>query len=166
MLHSATNIHFRGRRSPTLSTRGIVASSQTLASQTGISILQQGGNAADAAIAVAAVLGLVEPCSTGLGGDCFALFYEAKSAEVRGINGSGRAGQAVDLETVRRLSQEMGPEFKFHAANVTVPGAAAAWVDIHQQWGSGNLTLQELLEPAVQLAREGFPVAPLTAQFW
>ncbi|MFH0850910.1 MAG: gamma-glutamyltransferase, partial [Candidatus Bathyarchaeota archaeon] len=82
---------FNSRRSPVYGTHGMVASSQPLASMAGLRILQQGGNAADAAVAVAAALNVTEPTSTGIGGDCFCIFYDAKSRRVKGLNGSGRA---------------------------------------------------------------------------
>jgi hypothetical protein len=84
---------FRSRRSNVMATRGMVATSQPLAAQAGLTILQAGGNAADAAIATAAMLNVVEPISTGIGGDCFALYWDAKSKQVTALNGSGRQGQ-------------------------------------------------------------------------
>src|SRR5258708_17514215 len=88
---------FRSQRSPILARRGMVASSQPLATQAGLSILMQGGNAADAAVATAAALGVTEPYSTGLGGDCFALFYEASTGKLTALNGSGRALRQLSL---------------------------------------------------------------------
>ncbi len=154
---------FTSRRSPVFARRGMVASSQPLASQAGLSILMQGGNAADAAVATAAALNVTEPTSTGLGGDCFALYYEASTEAVTALNGSGRAPAALTLEVLRKqgLDASLPP---FHPHTVTVPGAAAGWCDLIDRHGS--LPLSTILAPAVQLAEEGFPVAPLTAHAW
>src|SRR4051794_34549161 len=89
---------FHSYRSPVVARRGMVASSQPLASQAGLSILMKGGNAADAAVATAAALNVTEPASTGLGGDCFALYYEAKAKNIRAMNGSGRAPAGLSIE--------------------------------------------------------------------
>ncbi len=151
------------RRSPVLSTRGIVASSHPLASQAGIQILQQGGNAADAAVACAAMLNVVEPMSTGIGGDCFALFYDANRKKVFGVNGSGRAPGALTLDRARdAVKGNSIPSSSPHA--VTVPGAAAGWVDTVER--HGRLSIKEVLAPAIKNARDGHPVAPLIALAW
>src|SRR5258705_13739489 len=89
---------FHSYRSPVVSRRGMVACSQPLASQAGLSILMKGGNAADAAVAMAAALNVTEPASTGLGGDCFALFYDAKTKKISALNGSGRAPAGLSIE--------------------------------------------------------------------
>ncbi|KAJ2865555.1 hypothetical protein GGH94_002152 [Coemansia aciculifera] len=163
------NVHvpYTSRRSAIYGTRYMVASTQPLASQAGVRILERGGNAADAAVAVAAALGVTEPFSTGIGGDCFCLFYSAKDKTVRGLNGSGRAPAALSIE---RLASEFGitgsaiPLRSVHAA--TVPGAAAGWVDTVERFGSGKLGLVDILAPAIELAEEGFPVGELTSPFW
>src|SRR5512140_2287105 len=92
---------FVSRRSPVLARHGMVAASQPLAAMAGVDILKQGGNAADAAVAVAAALNVTEPTSTGLGGDCFALFFDAGTREVTALNGSGRAPAALTIDLVR-----------------------------------------------------------------
>jgi gamma-glutamyltranspeptidase/glutathione hydrolase len=155
-------------RSPVLCRHGSVACSQPLAAEAGLSVLRRGGNAADAAVAVAAVMNVTQPCSTGIGGDCFCLFYDAASRSVRGLNGSGRAPQKLSLELLasQGYSAVDTPLPVKHAHTVTVPGAAAGWVDTVQSMGSGKLSLQEILEPAIGLAEEGYPVAPLTALLW
>ncbi len=140
----------------------MVAASQPLAVAAGIEILSEGGNAADAAVAVAAALNVTEPTSTGIGGDMFALFFDARSGQVSALNGSGRAPAALTLE---RLGQEGFAELPpYHAYTVTVPGACAGWCDLIERHGS--FSLQEVLAPAIRLADEGFPVAPLTSYFW
>ncbi|KAJ9657969.1 hypothetical protein H2201_007976 [Coniosporium apollinis] len=163
-------ISFPSRRSVVHSTKGIVASTQPLATQAGIRILREGGNAADAAVAVAAALNLTEPGSTGIGGDMFCLFYNAKTKKVHALNGSGRAGSQCTLETIRKdLGIPDGkpgaiPMDSVHAA--TVPGAAAGWVDAVEKFGSGKVSLEQILMPAIELAEEGFPVSELSATFW
>ena len=154
---------FNSRRSPVYSTRGIVAASQPLAVAAGLEMLSQGGNAADAAVAAAAALNVTEPSSTGLGGDCFALFYDARSGQVSALNGSGRAPAALTLERLRGegYSLELPP---YHAYTITVPGACAGWCDLLERFG--RLPLDAVLAPAIRLAEDGFPVAPLTAHFW
>ncbi|KAF2767348.1 gamma-glutamyltranspeptidase [Teratosphaeria nubilosa] len=163
-------VAFASRRSVVHSTKGIVSSTQPLASQCGLEILKRGGNAADAAVAVAAGLNVTEPGSTGIGGDMFCLFYDAKTKKVRSLNGSGRSGKNCTLETIRKsLGIEDGetgniPMDSVHA--VTVPGAAAGWADTVQKLGSGKLSLAEVLEPAAQLAEGGYPVSELMASWW
>ncbi len=154
---------FNSRRSPVYSTRGIVAASQPLAVAAGLEVLSKGGNAADAAIATAAALNVTEPTSTGLGGDCFALYYHAQTGRVYALNGSGRAPAALTLERLRAegFSDELPP---YHAHTVTVPGACAGWCDLIERFG--GLPLSAILSPAIRLAEQGYPVAPLTAHAW
>jgi gamma-glutamyltranspeptidase/glutathione hydrolase len=154
---------FSSRRSSVYASDGIVAASQPLAAAAGVRILSQGGNAADAAVAVAAALNVTEPTSTGLGGDMFALFYDAATRQVSALNGSGRAPAALTLQRIRNegMGTEMPP---YHPYTVTVPGACAGWCDLIER--HGTLTLEAILEPAIRLAETGFPVAPLTAHFW
>src|SRR5437762_4868688 len=101
-MRNAADLVFNSRRSVVFATRGMVASSQPLASQAGLSILMAGGNAADAAVATAATLNLTEPCSTGIGGDCFALFYEAATGSVTALNASGRAPKALTIDLLHQ----------------------------------------------------------------
>ena len=154
---------FLSRRSAVYGLRGMVAASQPLAVAAGLEALAQGGTAADAAIAAAAALNVTEPTSTGLGGDCFALYYEAASRQVTALNGSGRAPAGLTLERLCRegLAQALPPH---HAHTVTVPGACAGWCDLLER--HGRLPLPTVLAPAIRLAEEGFPVAPITAHFW
>ena len=163
MLSFPANMNFVSRRSPVVGRKGMVATSQPLAVAAGLEILAQGGSAADAAVAVAAALNVTEPTSTGIGGDVFALYYEAASRRVYALNGSGRAPKALTLERLRRegLDKELPP---FHPYTITVPGACAAWCDLVERFG--RLSMDRVLAPAIRLAEEGFPVAPITAYFW
>jgi gamma-glutamyltranspeptidase/glutathione hydrolase len=156
-------LEFHARRSPVIGRRGMVAASQPLAVAAGLEILQCGGNAADAAVAVAAALNVTEPTSTGIGGDCFALYYQAATRQVSALNGSGRAPAALTLERLEHegYSQELPP---YHAHTVTVPGACAGWCDLVERFG--RLPLPVTLVPAIRLAEGGYPVAPVTAHHW
>ncbi|KAH8725114.1 nucleophile aminohydrolase [Phaeosphaeriaceae sp. PMI808] len=163
-------VHFPSRRSVVHSTKGIVSCTQPLAAAAGIEILRKGGNAADAAVAVAAAINVTEPSSTGIGGDMFCLYYDAKTKKVSALNGSGRSGAGVTLEKIRKDlnisdgEDGMIPMTNVHAA--TVPGAAAGWVDTVERFGSGKVSMEEVLAPAIELADKGFPVSELSASFW
>ncbi|KAM9385269.1 glutathione hydrolase-like YwrD proenzyme [Pholidichthys leucotaenia] len=162
-----TDFPFSSRRSPVVCLHGCVASSQPLASSVGLEVLKCGGNAADAAVAVAAALAVTEPCSTGPGGDAFCLFYDGNTGEIRGINGSGRSPRAQTLDFLERCGYSAeAPPSEFDALNVTVPGAPACWVDTFELFGSYKLSLQEVLSGAVELAEVGFPVTEVTAHHW
>ena len=154
---------FHSRRSVVMARNGMVATSQPLAATAGLRILLAGGNAADAAVAMAAALNVTEPTSTGLGGDCFALFYDAKTRAITALNGSGRAPAALTLGLLARqgFTRELPP---YHAHTITVPGACAGWCDLIAR--HGTMPLHEILAPAIQLAEQGFPAAPVTSYFW
>ncbi|MCX7015182.1 MAG: gamma-glutamyltransferase family protein, partial [Candidatus Sumerlaeota bacterium] len=154
---------FISRRSPVYAARGMVAASQPLAVQAGLAILERGGNAADAAAATAAALGVTEPMSTGLGGDCFALYYQGATGVVAALNSSGRSPAALTLDRVQREghSDALPPR---HPYAVTVPGTCAGWFALRERFGS--LGMAAVLAPAIRLADEGFPVAPLAARSW
>ncbi len=153
---------FNSRRSTVYGLGGMVAASQPLAVAAGIENLSHGGNAVDAAIATAAALNVTEPTSTGLGGDMFALVFDASTKQISALNGSGRAPLALSLERLKREGlTELPP---FHPYTITVPGACAGWFDLWARHGSQPM--ENLLAPAIQLAEEGFPVAPLTAYAW
>jgi len=159
-----TNTTFSSRRSPVYSRRGIVSTSQPLATAAGIEILSKGGNAADAAVAAAAALNVTEPTSTGIGGDMFALYFDAQTKQVTALNGSGRAPSALTIDRLKSeglFAESLPP---FHAHTVTVPGACAGWCDLIAK--NGSRSMSEILVPAIRLADEGFPVAPLTSYFW
>lgn len=153
---------FRSRRSNVLARHGMVAASQPLAAQAGLEMLKAGGNAADAAIATAAMLNVVEPISTGIGGDCFALYYEAKSGQVTALNGSGRAPAAASIDDVQRLGYQQMPIHSGHS--VSIPGAVAGWSDLLER--HGRMSLTDVLQPAIRTAAEGYPVSELIAHGW
>ncbi len=153
---------FHSRRSNVMATRGMVATSQPLAAQAGVEILKAGGNAADAAIATAAMLNVVEPVSTGIGGDCYALYWDAKTKEVTALNGSGRSGAAASIERVRGLGYAKMPSFTGHA--VSVPGTVAGWSDLLER--HGRMGLADVLQPAIWTAENGYPVSEIIANGW
>ncbi|GKT60270.1 gamma-glutamyltranspeptidase [Colletotrichum tofieldiae] len=172
-LHSAQANEFAryaSRRSVVHSTKGIVSCTQPLAAKCGIEVLRAGGNAADAAVAVAAGLNITEPCSTGIGGDMFILFYDAATGKVSAMNGSGRSAKKSTLETIRKdLGIKDGASGKIPMKSVhavTVPGAAAGWVDTIERFGSGNVSVEQVLAPAIELGEKGFPVSELTSHYW
>jgi gamma-glutamyltranspeptidase / glutathione hydrolase len=157
---------FESRRSPVLGLGGMVATSQPLAAQAGLEVLRAGGNAADAAVATGAALGVTEPISTGIGGDMFALYYDAATGQVHAVNGHGRAPAALSLDALRECGYERldtQPE-RFSVHTVTVPGAAAGWADLVAR--HGRLPLAEALQPAIRLAEQGHPVSPVIARYW
>ena len=164
-----SDLPFLSRRSPVYGRRGMIAASQPLAVAAGLEILAAGGTAADAAVATAAALNVTEPGSTGIGGDCFALYYEAATGQVTALNGSGRAPAALTLERLKREGFGAGGSGlvtlpPYHPYTVTVPGACAGWCDMIERFG--RLPLPTILAPAIRLAEEGFPVAPITAYHW
>lgn len=153
---------FRSRRSMVVARHGMVATSNPLASQAGLNILQRGGTAADAAVAAAAVLNVTEAASTGIGGDCFALFYDAHTRQITALNGSGRAPAALSAADLRAQGWTTIPARHAHA--VTVPGAARGWEDLLKR--HGRMSLADVLAPAIAYARDGFPVHPVYAEAW
>ncbi len=165
-MNLASNELYISRRSPALSAAGMVASSQPLATAAGVEALRRGGGAADAAIAAAAALAVTQPCSTGLGGDAFCLYYEAASGCVHALNGSGRSPAALDLQKARSAAGAGGADHidLRHPYAVTVPGVVAAWDELAARFG--RRPLGELLQPAAEMAERGFPVAPQTALWW
>ena len=162
-------ISFPSRRSVVHSVNGMIACTQPLAAEAGQRILRAGGNAADAAVAVAAAMNMTEPASTGIGGDMFCLFYNAKTKKVESLNGSGRSSGSTSLEQMREdLGVKPGepgtiPLLSVHA--VSIPGAAAGWVDTVEKFGSGKLSMHDILTPAIELGEDGFPVAQVSSLF-
>lgn len=153
---------FRSRRSNVMATHGMVASSQPLATLAGLDMLRSGGSAADAAIAVAAALNVVEPFSTGIGGDCFALYWDNTQKQVFALNGSGPTAKNANIDDLLRLGYTQFPRFTGHT--VSVPGAVAGWTALLDRFG--RLPLAEILAPAIQYALEGYPVTELIDTGW
>ncbi|KAI9492926.1 gamma-glutamyltranspeptidase [Zychaea mexicana] len=157
---------FISRRSVVYGTHGMVASSQPLATQAGIQILQSGGNAAHHLyFSYSPFLVDTEPAATGIGGDAACLFYNAKTQKVVALNGTGRSPAALTLDYFKSHCKGSSiPETSIHA--VTVPGAAAAWVDLVDHFGSGKLDMSAILQPAIGLAENGFPVSHFGSRLW
>ena len=156
---------FQSRRSALTARRGIVATSQPLAAQIGLRVLQEGGHAVDAAVATSAALGVVEPHNTGVGGDLFALVWDAGTRQVSALNGSGRAGRDASIEILKRRGFENMPaEGEGVGASVTVPGTVDGWTALLERYA--RMGLPELLAPAIELAREGFVVSELISAAW
>jgi gamma-glutamyltranspeptidase/glutathione hydrolase len=149
-------------RSMVITTRGIVATAQTLASQAGAQILARGGSAVDAAIAANAVLSVVEPMMNGPGGDLFALVWEAKSGSLTGINASGWAPKALSIDYLKKKGRTSMPGSGIHT--VTVPGCVAGWEKLHKRFG--RLPWRDLFKPAIYYAENGFPVTELIQWDW
>lgn len=156
---------FTGRnygRSMVLAQQGIVATSHTLASQAGAQILARGGSAVDAAIAANAVLGVMEPMMDGIGGDLFALYWEAKTGKLTGINASGPAPRGLTPEFLEKQGIEKMPGTGIHS--VTVPGAIDGWAKMHQRFG--KLPWKELFQAAIKYGEQGFPVTEMIREAW
>lgn len=153
--------HPAGSRSAVLGLNGMVATSQPLASATALRILQEGGNAADAAIAAAAVLAAVEPSMTGIGGDMFALMYMQREGAPTALNGSGWCGSKATIDYFVSRGMDRIPHGML---SVSVPGAVAGWFALHERYG--NLPMNRLLEPAIEYAEAGFPVSEIVAGQW
>jgi gamma-glutamyltranspeptidase/glutathione hydrolase len=149
-------------RSMVISRGGIVAAESPLAAQAGANILAQGGHAVDAAIAANAMMGLVAPMSNGIGGDLFAIVYDAKSGKLYGMNASGWSPAALSIELLKQQGVERMPQRGIHS--VTVPGAVDGWTQLHARFG--RLKMAEVLAPAIRHAEEGFPVTELVANLW
>ena len=153
---------FPVQRSVVMARNGMVATSQPLATEAGVAILKQGGNAFDAAIATALTLGVVEPMSTGIGGDAFLLYRWAADGNIYGVNGSGRCPRRLTLEALRQQGFQGVPTHGW--GSVSVPGAIDAFVEVQRR--HGKLTFAAVLEPAIYYAREGFPVSEVIANQW
>ncbi len=152
----------RSTRSMVMARNGMVATSQPLAAQAGLAVLREGGNAIDAAVATAAVLNVVEPMSTGIGGDMFAIAWIANEKKLVGLNGSGRSSRHATVKHYREKSYERIP--LYHADAVSVPGAFAGWAELHRKYGS--LPMSRLLADAIRYAEDGFPVSEIIASSW
>ncbi|HUK34039.1 MAG TPA: gamma-glutamyltransferase [Vicinamibacterales bacterium] len=160
--YARTAINRTQARSVVMTTGGIAASEHPLASQAGASVLAQGGNAIDAAVAVNAVMGVVAPMMNGIGGDLFAIVYDASDGTLHGLNGSGRAPSGLSIDSLSARGVVAMPQTGIHS--VTVPGAVAAWATLIDRFG--RLQLSDVLSSAIQIADEGFPVSEITAAEW
>lgn len=149
-------------RSEVIASSGMVAASQPLAAQIGLDILKQGGTAIDAAIAVNAALGLMEPTGSGIGGDLFAIVWDNKSKKLYGLNASGPSPQALSLEHFQKLGLKRVPEYG--PLSWTVPGCVDGWFELHKRFG--KLPMTTILEPAIKYAENGFPISELIAYYW
>ncbi len=149
-------------RSVVWAKHGMVCAAQPLAVQVGVDVLRQGGTAVDAAIAVNACLGLMEPTANGLGGDLFALVWDPKTKRLAGLNGSGRAPLGLTADKVPPEKDGTIPQYSPYAW--TVPGVCDGWFELHARYG--KLPMKTLLAPAIRYADEGFPVSPVIAENW
>jgi len=153
-------------RSEVIASNGMVATSQPLATQIGLDILRQGGNAIDAAIAANAALGLMEPTGNGIGGDLFAIIWDAKSQQLYGINGSGRSPLGLSFSQLQKQLNQLKTSSipPYGLLPISVPGTVDAWFAMHNRFG--NLPMNKVLAPAIDYARQGFPVSELIAYYW
>jgi gamma-glutamyltranspeptidase / glutathione hydrolase len=158
---SMRDMHFPGR-STVHSLNGMCATSQPLAADAAVQILRQGGNAIDAAVCASAVLCVVEPYSTGIGGDCFALLSKKGSGDVIGLNGSGRAPRQANAARLR--DEGLADIGLTSPHSVTIPGAVDAWIRLLDD--HGTMSLAEVLEPAIRFAEDGFAVTPRISLEW
>lgn len=149
-------------RSEVIAQNGMAATSQPLATQVALDILKKGGNAVDAAIAANAMLGLVEPTGCGIGGDLFAIVWDAETKQLYGLNASGRSPLGLDLEDFKEKGLDAIP--KFGPLPVSVPGTVDGWFMLSERFGS--LPMQTLLAPSIEYARKGFPVSELIAYYF
>ncbi len=153
--------HNFATRSEVLAQNGMVATSHPLATQIGLDILKDGGNAIDAAIAANAALGLMEPTGCGIGGDLFAIVWSAKDKKLYGLNASGRSPEKLDLEYFKSRGIEKIPAYG--ALPVSVPGCVDGWFELHKKFGS--MKTEQIFAPAIAYAREGFPVTELIGYY-
>ncbi|HNR91447.1 MAG TPA: gamma-glutamyltransferase, partial [Dokdonella sp.] len=149
-------------RSEVFARNGMVATSQPLATQVGLDVLRHGGSAVDAAIAANAALGLMEPTGSGIGGDLFAIVWDAKTKRLYGYNGSGRSPKALSLQWFKDNGYTTIPPYG--PLPVSTPGAVDGWFALHGRFG--KLPMKDLLTPTITYAREGFPVGELIAYYW
>ncbi len=157
---SLTDYAYASRRSALLASNGVVATSQPLAANAGLAMLEKGGNAVDAALATAIALTVLEPTSNGIGSDVFAIVWDGE--RLHGLNGSGRWPAAWDAQDLRDRGHLAVPKRGW--ASVSVPGAPAAWHDLHERFA--RLTVAELTAPAITYAEQGFPVSPIISRLW
>src|SRR6187549_2137807 len=153
-------------RSEVIATQGMAATSHPLASQVALDVLKRGGTAVDAAIAANATIGLMEPISNGVGGDLFAIVWDAKTKKLYGLNGSGRSPKSLTFEKLQAELAKVNSKTipRRGPLPVSVPGAVDAWFALHGKFG--KIPMQELLQPAISYARNGFPVTEVIAEGW
>lgn len=156
------DFEFRSRRSNVMSTHGMVATSHPQASLAGLEMLKAGGSAADAAVAAAAALNVVEPIGSGIGGDCFALYWDATHKKVYGLNASGPAAGASSIDELLLAGYEQYPFYTGHA--VSVPGTVAGWDALLEKFG--RMSFSDVLSPAIKLAFDGYPVTEWIGAGW
>ncbi len=149
-------------RSEVIAQHGMACTSQPLATQVALDILKAGGNAVDAAIAANALLGLVEPVSNGIGGDLFAIVWDAETEQLYGLNASGRSPRSLTLEYFKENGYEKIPYYG--PLPVSVPGCVDGWFELHGKFGT--MEMDQILLPAIDYAREGFPVSEVIAYYW
>ncbi len=149
-------------RSEVIAPYGMAATSQPLATQIALDILKKGGSAVDAAIAANAALGLMEPTGNGMGGDLFAIVWDAKTGKLHGLNASGRSPMSLTLEEFKKRDLEFVPPYG--VLPISVPGCVDGWFELHGKFG--KLDMKEVLAPAIGYARDGFPVSELIAYYW
>ncbi len=149
-------------RSEVIARHGMAATSQPLATQVALDVLRRGGSAVDAAIAANALLGLLEPTGSGMGGDLFAIVWDAKKRELVGLNASGRSPASLTLQELRNRGLDRIPAHG--PLPVSVPGCVDGWFMLHERFG--KLPMSEVLKPAVTYAREGAPISELIAYYW
>ena len=154
--------HNFATRSEVIAQHGMACTSQPLATQVALDILKSGGNAIDAAIAANAVLGLMEPTGNGIGGDIFAIVWDAKTRKLYGLNGSGRSPYELKLQYFKENGYSKIPALG--ALSVSVPGCVDGWFELNKKFGKKPMS--EILAPAVKYAREGFPVSEVIAYYW
>jgi gamma-glutamyltranspeptidase/glutathione hydrolase len=152
----------RATRSVVMARRGMIATSQPLASAAGLKVLQQGGNAIDAAITAAAVLSVVEPTMTGIGGDLFAIVFDPATGKLSGLNASGRSAYAATPEAFAKRGLNAVPERG--VLSITVPGVVDGWAELLAK--HGTIPLARALAPAIEYARSGYPVSEIIAEQW
>ena len=156
-----TGLNF-ATRSEVIAQNGMACTSQPLATQIALDILKAGGNAIDAAIAADAVLGLTEPTGSGIGGDIFAIVWDAKTQKLYGLNGSGRSPYELKLDYFKDNGYAKIPAFG--PLSVSVPGCVDGWFELNKKFG--KLKMDEILAPAIRYAREGFPLSEVIAYYW
>jgi len=149
-------------RSEVIAQHGMACTSQPLATQVALDVLKAGGNAIDAAIAANAMLGLVEPISNGIGGDLFAIVWDAKTRQLYGLNASGRSPASLSLDYFKEKGYEKIPAYG--PLPVSVPGCVDGWFELHERFGS--IDMEDILEPAIGYAKKGFPVSEVIAYYW